>query len=145
MIPAQKQLGYIQWYALKIKSAGDPVRNRPMGDAMGKNDSNDAIPERRSETRATDSRYYSVQFTTEGLDSFYQFKLWNISPKGMCILVKEDSEVLKNLSVGDTIEMTYFLTDSQGAFEKLKTQIKHITQNEDGRFQGHYLVGLSIL
>jgi len=112
---------------------------------MGKTHSNDDAPERRSEARTQDSRYYSVQFTTEGLDSFYQFKLWNISPKGMCILVKEDSEVLNHLSVGDTIEMTYFLTDSQGAYENQKTQIKHITQNEDGRFQGHYLIGLSIL
>jgi hypothetical protein len=112
---------------------------------MGTNHSDDELPERRSESRASDSRYYSVQFTTEGLDSFYQFKLWNISPKGLCILVKEASEVLNHLSVGDTIEMTYYLTDSAGAFEKLKTQIKHITKNEDGRFQGHYLVGLSIL
>jgi hypothetical protein len=112
---------------------------------MGTNDTHDDIPERRSETRSTDSRYYSVQFTTEGLDSFYQFKLWNISPKGMCILVKEHSEVLNHLKVGDTLEMTYFLTDSQGAFDKLKTQIKHITKNEDGRFRGHYLIGLAII
>ena len=103
------------------------------------------IPERRSETRGTETRYYSVQFTTQGLDTFYQFKLWNISPKGLCILVKEESEVLRHIEVGDTIEMTYYLADSGGASEILKTQIKHITKNEDGRFKGHYLVGLSIL
>lgn len=102
-------------------------------------------PERRSEARTIAERYYSVQFTTEGLASFYQFKLWNISPKGMCILVKEDSEVLNHLNVGDTIEMTYYLTDAQGAHEKMETQIKHITKDVDGRFEGHYLVGLSIL
>jgi hypothetical protein len=112
---------------------------------MSTNDLHENSQDRRSEKRAEAERYYSVQFTTEGLDSFYQFKLWNISTKGMCILVKEDSEVLKHLSVGDTIEMTYYLTDSQGAQETLKTQIKHITLNEDGRFQGHFMVGLSIL
>ncbi|MDA8140670.1 MAG: hypothetical protein M0036_18650 [Desulfobacteraceae bacterium] len=112
---------------------------------MDTDHSNDPIPERRSEARAVDSRFYSVQFTTEGLDSFYQFKLWNISPKGLCILVKEGSEVLNHLSVNDTIEMTYYLADSAGAFEKLKTQIKHITRNADGRFKGHVLVGLAIL
>ena len=111
---------------------------------MSSNHLNENSPERRSETRSADDRYYSVQFTTSGLSSFYQFKLWNISPKGMCILVKEGSEVLKHLKVGDTLEMTYYLTDSQGAHEDLKTQIKHITKNEDGRFQGHFLVGLSI-
>ncbi len=106
---------------------------------------NDNVPERRSETRASGSRYYSVQFTTKGLDSFYQFKLWNISPKGLCILVKEDSEILSHIAVGKILEMTYYLTDSQGMCEILKTQIKHITKNEDGRFRGHFLVGLSIL
>ncbi len=112
---------------------------------MDTNASGNSMSERRSERRGTDSRYYSVQFTTEGLDSFYQFKLWNISPKGLCILVKEESEVLNHIEVGDTIDMTYYLADSGGASETLKTQIKHITKNEDGRFKGHYLVGLSLL
>ena len=112
---------------------------------MSTDDSDESRPERRAEARAMDGRFYSVQFTTEGLASFYQFKLWNISPKGICILVKEESEVLNHLNVGDTIEMSYFLADSPGAFENIKTQIKHITKNEDGRFQGHYLVGLATL
>lgn len=112
---------------------------------MNAEHSNDGIPERRSEARAADSQYYSVQFTTEGLASVYQFKLWNVSPKGLCILIKEDSAVLNHLSVDDTIEMTYYRADSPGAFDKLKTQIKHITKNENGRFKGHFLVGLAIL
>jgi hypothetical protein len=102
-------------------------------------------PERRTETRSAAERYYSVQFTTQGLASYYQFKLWNISKKGICILVKEGSDVLNHLEVGDTLEMTYYLADTQGAHENLKTQIKHITKNDNGRFQGHFMVGLSIL
>lgn len=113
--------------------------------AMDSKDLSGDAPERRSEARAVDERYYSVQFTTKGLASFYQFKLWNISPKGMCILVKEGSHVLEHIKVGDSIEMTYYLTDSQGAHENLKTEIKHITKNDEGRFQGHYMIGLSIL
>ena len=112
---------------------------------MGTNDLHGDSPERRSETRAAAERYYSVQFTTEGLASFYQFKLWNISAKGLCILVKEGSEVLNHLAVGDTIEMTYYLADNQGGQENFQTQIKHITKSDDGRFQGHFLVGLSII
>ncbi|MGD8834834.1 MAG: PilZ domain-containing protein [Desulfobacteraceae bacterium] len=110
---------------------------------MEKDDLVRDTPERRSETRTMDHRYYSVQFKTTGLAAFYQFKLWNISSKGMCILVKEDSEVLKHLKVGDTIEMTYYLADSKGAHENLKTKIKHITKNESGRFKGHFMIGLS--
>jgi hypothetical protein len=102
-------------------------------------------PERRAETRAAADRYYSVQFTTKSLASFYQFKLWNISSSGLCILVKEGSEVLNHLKVDDEIEMTYYLTGTQGAHENLKTQIKHITKNDSGKFQGHFMVGLSIL
>ncbi len=101
-------------------------------------------PDRRNETRSEAERYYSVQFTTKDLGSYYQFKLWNISPKGMCILVKEGSEVLKHIKVGETIEMTYYMTDVHMGQEQLNTQIKHITKSEGGRFQGHFLVGLSI-
>ena len=102
-------------------------------------------PDRRSEKRSAAERYYSVEFTTSGLTSFYQFKLWNVSASGMCILVKENSEVLRHIRIGDTLEMTYHAADSSGAHANLKTEIKHITRNVDGRFQGHYLVGLSIL
>lgn len=111
---------------------------------MGTNDLSGDRSDRRSESRSEADRYYSVQFTTKSLASYYQFKLWNISPKGMCILVVEGSEVLKHIHVGETITMTYYLTDAQMGQEKLETQIKHITKSEDGRFQGHFLVGLSI-
>ena len=57
----------------------------------------------------------------------------------------ESRAVDEHLEVDDTIEMTYYLTDSQGAHENLKTQIKHITKNESGKFQGHYMVGLELL
>ena len=112
---------------------------------MGTDHLYDDSPDRRSEERSLAERYYSVQFTTNGLASFYQFKLWNISAKGLCILVKEGSEVLNHLSVGDTIEMTYYMADGQGVQENFQTQIKHITKSDNGRFQGHFLVGLSIL
>jgi PilZ domain len=115
------------------------------GGIMDSNQIDKEMPERRSEKRSVDERYYSVQFTTEGLSSFYQFKLWNISAGGLCILVKEGSDILNHLTVGDALEMTYYLSDAQGASDTLKTKIIHITKNEDGRFQGHYLVGLSIL
>ena len=115
------------------------------GGTMSNSHSSGDWPERRSEQRSLADKYYSVQFTAKGLSSFYQFKLWNISTNGLCILVKEDSEILSYLKINDVIEMTYYLTDGQGANEILQTQIKHITKNEDGRFQGHFLVGLSIL
>jgi hypothetical protein len=109
------------------------------------NDLSGNTSDRRSELRSESERYHSVQFTTKSLASFYQFKLWNLSPKGMCILVKAESNVLKHIQVGDTLKMTYYLTDAQMGQEELKTQIMHITKSEDGRFQGHFMVGLAIL
>lgn len=111
---------------------------------MNMDSKNAPQPERRTEERSPSDRYYSVQFTTKSLSSHYQFKIWNISASGACILVKDGSEVLKHIAVGDELDMTYYVADSQGSSDTLKTQIKHITKNEDGRFKGHYLVGLSI-
>jgi hypothetical protein len=73
----------------------------------------------------------------------YHFLIWDISPKGMSILVKEDSHVLKSLKIGDSLDMKYFIKDSPEPTEYLKTRIRHITKDEQGRFEGHFLVGLS--
>ena len=64
-----------------------------LGEAMEIEDPRGQNPERRSEDRSVAGKFYSVQFTAQGLETHYQFKLWNISQKGMCILVKEDSAV----------------------------------------------------
>lgn len=112
---------------------------------MDTDESNSHKSEKRAEERDFVQRYHSVQFTKKGLDSLYQFKLWNISQKGLCILVKDDSAVLNHLAVGDTIDMTFYSMEAKEDPEKFNAQVKHITKNESGRFQGHYLVGLSIL
>lgn len=98
--------------------------------------------EKRSELRAEAEKYHSVEFKVTALGFLYQFKLWNMSSKGMCLLVREDSGVLKYLEVGNVLDMKYYTTDFSTPPERLKTQIKHITKEDQGRFKGHYLVGL---
>ena len=105
----------------------------------------DNLHERRSEPRSIIDRYYSVEFSLSGCSFVYQFKIWNISTKGICVLVKEDSDLLNHLKVGDILNLKYYTTDSSKPIEFLKTEIKHITRDEQGRFKGVYLVGLSIL
>jgi len=61
------------------------------------------------------------------------------------VLVKEDSDLLKHLRVGDILDLKYYTTDSSKPIEYLKTEIKHITKDDTGRFKELYLVGLSIL
>ena len=101
--------------------------------------------ERRSETRSTDDQYTIVEFSVDGLTHHYQFKIWDLSPSGIGVLVTEGSEVLKHLKVGDILMMKYYRQEPSGDSEKLKTEIKHITEDAQGKFKGNYLVGLSIL
>jgi hypothetical protein len=100
--------------------------------------------EKRSEPRTELEKYHSVEFKVKEQGSLYQFKIWNISSKGMCLLVREDSEVIEELEVGKIINMKYYTTDFSTAPEELKTEIKHITKEDQGRFQGHYFVGIYI-
>jgi hypothetical protein len=101
--------------------------------------------ERRAEPRVETDKYYSVELTAPGTEYVYQFKTWNLSERGLCILVKNDSDLLKRLTVGSVLKMQYYPVDVMRKKLCLKTEIKHITKQEEGRFAGHTLVGLLIL
>jgi hypothetical protein len=105
----------------------------------------DEFVEKRSEPRDIIDKFYSVEFALKGIDFVYQFKIWNMSSKGMCVLIKENSDVLKHLKAGDIVDMKYYSSDSLAPTEHLQTEIRHITKDDEGRFKGHVLVGLSII
>jgi hypothetical protein len=111
---------------------------------MKTNSYNDGLKDRRPESRTILDRYYSVEFRLAETGNVYQFKLRDISSKGLGILVNKDSAVLKHLKVGDTLDMHYIPPESSGTSESLKTKIAHITQNENEPFKGHFLIGLFI-
>jgi len=106
-------------------------------------DKNSTNYNRKVYARVSPDQYHSVQFTKKGFCMIYQFKIWNIAKKGMCILVRHDSNIMNHLKVGDLLDMEYYSGKGQEAIDQAKTQIKHITKNEQGQFKGHYLVGLS--
>jgi hypothetical protein len=118
---------------------------REMGVMEDKDQNTYEKAERRSETRKTVDQYRIVEFSVEGLAHLYQFKIWNISPLGIGVLVMQGSEVLKHLKVGDILNMKYYRQELSEQPEQLKTEIKHITKDAQERFRGNYLVGLSIL
>ncbi|MBW2136559.1 MAG: hypothetical protein JRH06_03280 [Deltaproteobacteria bacterium] len=101
--------------------------------------------ERRSEPRRQPDSYHSVELSIDGLEFSYQFKLHNIASRSMCVIVKEDSEILPRLKVGDTLNMKFYSQGSPYPSEDLATAIRHITKNESGRLRGHYLIGLEII
>lgn len=112
---------------------------------MGEKTANNDVAERNLESRHILDKYYSVQFSINGYAPVYMFKLRNFSYNDLCILVKEDSDVLKCLKVNETINMEYNPSASQGTGKFLKTRISDITKNNNGGFTGHCLVGLSII
>jgi len=75
----------------------------------------------------------------------YQFKLKDSSENGASILVKEDSFMLNYLEVGQRLNINFssdLESDHNGDF---KIEIVHITKVDEGRYKGHYLVGVKIL
>ena len=104
----------------------------------------DDFTEKRSEPRNIIDQYHSVEFSLHDCAFTYQFKIWDISSKGICVLVKEDSDLLNYLKVGSVSELKYYTNNALKPIEYLKTKIRHITKDEEGRFKGLYLVGLSI-
>ena len=112
---------------------------------MGHKLLNSDTVERRSEPRKEVNRYYSVEFAINGMAMPYQFRIWNIASKSMCVLIKEGSDILSHLKVGEKINMKYYTDSSISPTEYRETAIRHITKDEDGKFKGHYLVGLEIM
>jgi PDZ domain-containing secreted protein len=92
------------------------------------------------------NQYYCGEFLINGLNMLYQFKIWNIATdNAMFTLVKEDSDIINNLKVGDVVDMKYYSTNSLYPTENFNTEIKFINKDDRGRFKGHYRIGLAIV
>jgi hypothetical protein len=101
--------------------------------------------DRRGEPRIEADEIYTVELACAGLPYPYKFKIWNLSSKGTCIVVRNDSAVLKQIKVGDVLELKYYTADTPKLSKCFGTEIKHITKDEEGRFRNHTLVGLQVL
>ncbi len=96
------------------------------------------------EGKGNGDSYHSVEFSINGIELPYQFKIWNTANMSMCVLVKEDSAILPRIKVGDILDMKFYSGESDYPTNSIKTTIRHISKDE-GRFRGHYLVALEIL
>ena len=70
------------------------------------------VKERRSEKRKSIDRFYYVEIDLGPPLPIYQFKVRNISGHRACLLVKEDSSILKSLNIGQKLKMNYLLWKS---------------------------------
>lgn len=75
----------------------------------------------------------------------YQFKIWQIEPIFMSILVREDSKFLSFVEINSKFNMKYYSEDYFYPYQELVTEIRDISLQESGRLKGHYLVSLEII
>ena len=90
-------------------------------------------------------RYHSVEFSVDGIVYPYQFKLRNMSQEMMHVIIMENSDILSGIEVGKILKMKYYFDDFSRSSAHFQTEIKNINRIAEGRFKGHYMVGLSIL
>ena len=90
-------------------------------------------------------QYASVEIPNIHAPFCYHFKLWRMDNSHVCILVKEDSQLLPRLKEGDRLNMKYYCREAVSDSEFRETDIQMIRKAENGRFKGHYLVYLDIL
>jgi len=111
-----------------------------------KNDSEDKEKMNlRIEARTESQPNASVEFKPGNNNMAYHFKLRDFSAKGLCIIVRKDSKVLRHIQTGDVLNMRYYPDEATANPVSHQTQIKHISEPEPGKHQDHMLVGLLIL
>jgi hypothetical protein len=108
-----------------------------------------AIMQKSAESVGKDSpgenAYQSVEFNVEGFNYPYQFKVRKEPRGSMHVLVSENSEILKGLKVGSRLNLKYYTNDFENTTMYHMTEIRDIDRIYEGRFRGHYAVGLSIV
>jgi hypothetical protein len=77
---------------------------------------------------------------------FYQLKVRDLSNEGAGIVVRSDSNFLKMIQVGQGLNVRLILPmNYQGPSGDYRSRVEHITEIADGPYNGHLVVGISIL
>ena len=90
-------------------------------------------------------QFYSVEIPVNGFRLIYQFKIWRVESRTMFVLVKENSDLLQRIKLGDKLNLKYYSKDLIHPCQYLDTEISDIIKQDKGRLKGHYLVGLETI
>ncbi|MFC1823372.1 hypothetical protein ACFL9T_11740 [Thermodesulfobacteriota bacterium] len=112
---------------MKLQAVGEPLKRRSS-----------------TETGEKPNPHYSVEFSSEGRKTVHQFRVRDTSAY-KCVIVREDSSILSQMKVGDILTLKFNFNNSPHLSEYLKTAIRFINKQDEGRFKGHYLVAFEIL
>jgi hypothetical protein len=97
------------------------------------------------EADASGKKYYSVEFSVSGSHFVRQFKIRKLPASSIGVLIGKNSEIIDLLKVGDIITMKYYPENVFLPADLMDTEIRSITKENQGPFNGHYLVGLGPL
>ena len=102
----------------------------------------------RSEKRREDRKYDLTEPLVElRLPNLpvYQLKLYDVSQHGSGVVLKPDSKLLPQISIGQELRVRV-LTPGVSVLEDgdYDARVEHMTEVKTGRFNGHYIVGLSL-
>ncbi len=100
--------------------------------------------EKRSESRRAKLRNYRIEIKFVG-KPIYQFRVIDVTNKGVGLLIKDDSAFLAMIKVGQIIEVDFISPEGTEPSGMFQTEIKHISKLDQQKYKGHRLVGLSIL
>lgn len=75
-----------------------------------------------------------------------EFNIKDVSGNGTSILIEADSVVLRNLRVGQDIELHMVYADKQPEAVLQRSKIVHVThQSENDAYPGHVIVGMKVI
>ena len=101
--------------------------------------------EKRRERRPIALSHHMAEFKFPDAPT-YQLKLQDVSPGGAGVIVRRDSKFLSMVTVGQELNLRVL---SPGSSEIItgdyKARVEHITELREGRYTGHFVVGLSML
>ncbi len=101
--------------------------------------------ERRQEVRVNELPQGKAVIRISGIP-VCEFTIKDVSGNGTSILVEEDSVVLRNLRVGQDIELHMVYADRSRKAVMQRSKIAHIThQAETDAYPGHVMVGMKVI
>jgi hypothetical protein len=103
------------------------------------------VRDRRSRYRSTGLSNPMVEIRLPG-GPLYQLKVRDLSHEGAGIVVRSDSNFLKRIQIGHRLNVRLILpVNYKGPSGDYRSRVEHITEIADGPFNGHVIVGISIL
>ncbi|MGD9366317.1 MAG: HU family DNA-binding protein [Desulfobacteraceae bacterium] len=115
--------------------------NRPQSAAVDI----DVGTDRRSESRIGDLPRGKAVVRISGIP-VCRFEIKDISGNGSCILVEKNSVVLRNLRIGQEIELHVVYDGTPPKAILQRSKIAHITQpTENSTYEGHVMVGIQTI